>query len=84
MTTTYEVIAKTGNSNTPSVTFGNLAYIHARAVSDILGEAYRDIAIICEQTGEVAYNHYWSDDFFCKQDTQLGAVQKVMMLLMER
>ena len=84
MTTTYEVIAKTGNSNSATVTLGNLPFMHATAVADILGKAYRDIAIICEQTGEVAHNHYWSDDFFAKQDTQLGAVQKAMMFVMDR
>lgn len=84
METTYEVIAKTANGNDASVTLGNLAFMHASAVAVILSEAYRDIAIVCEQTGEVAYNHYWSSEFFNKKDTQLGAVQKAMLFLINR
>jgi hypothetical protein len=49
----------------------------------MLGYAFRQIDIICDQTGQVAYNHYKSPDWFARYDTEMEAIQKVVLFLAE-
>ena len=60
MKTTYTVTAKSLDHKNLSISFGDLSRFCATAVAEILGCGFRNIDIICDQTGEVAYNHYKS------------------------
>lgn len=79
MKTTYEVIAS--NSTSFDVTFHDLGACRAKAVADMLDDAFRDIRIICEQTGEVMHNHYTSVDWYRPHTTEECAVATVKKYL---
>ena len=79
--TTYEVTARNDNF---SVTFHNLGACAANSVKAILEKAFRDISIACEQTGEIAYNHYYDLGWFSAQDTELCAIAEVKRWLASR
>lgn len=84
MKTTYTVTAKSLDYKNLVVSFGELSCLSAISVSEILGYAFRQIDIICDQTGEVAYNHYKSPDWFTRHDTEIEAIQKVVLFLAEK
>lgn len=83
MKTTYTVTAKSLDHKNLTVSFGDLSCLAAKTVSEILGYAFRQIDIICDQTGEVAYNHYKSPDWFARYDTEMEAIQKVVLFIAE-
>lgn len=60
---TYSVIAD--NCNSPRITYEvkGLAKNAAKFLAEHLGQAFRKVDVICEQTGEVVYNMYYNDDF---------------------
>lgn len=81
-TTTYSVTAN--NCKGMSVTFSRLGCLTAKTVAEILSYAFRDLQVVCDQTGEVAYNHYKSPDWFARYDTEMEAIQKVVLFIAER
>lgn len=83
MKTTYTVTAKSLDYKNLVVSFGDLSCLGAKTVAEMLGYAFPQIDIICDQTGEVAYNHYKSPDWFARYDTEMAAIQKVVLFLAE-
>ena len=76
--TTYKVIAD--NCNTcPKITYerGGLTKNTARFVATNLSQAFRRVDVLCEQTGEVMYNIYYSDDFIRPDFCELTAISVV-------
>jgi hypothetical protein len=63
MFTTYSVSAD--NCNSPKITYEvkELSSKSALFLANHLAEAFRDVRVICEQTGEVMFNIYYNDDF---------------------
>ena len=63
MPTTYSV--KADNCNSPKITYEaqGLAAKSALFLANHLSEAFRNVEVICEQTGEIAYQFYYNDDF---------------------
>ena len=84
MKTTYTVTAKSLDYKNLTVSFGDLSCLKAKTVAEMLGYAFRQIDIVCDQTGEVAYNHYKSPDWFARYDTEMEAIQKVVLFIAER
>ena len=60
---TYSV--KADNCNAPKITYevNGLAAKSALFLANHLAEGFRDVRVICEQTGEVMFNIYYNDDF---------------------
>ena len=60
---TYSV--KADNCNAPKITYEvkELAAKSALFLANHLVEAFRSVDVVCEQTGEVAYQFYYNDDF---------------------
>ena len=59
--THYQVVAY---SNGMSVTFERLGACAATSVKDILSHGFRDVRIVNGETGEILYNHYFSEEWF--------------------
>ena len=62
MLTTYVVNAS--NCNAPKITYEvkGLAEKSALFLANHLAEAFRSVEVVCEQTGEIAYQSYYNDD----------------------
>lgn len=75
----YQVIAS--NTTSFEVTFHRLGACRAKAVAEILGEAFRDLRIVSEETGEVMWNEYRSSDWFAPLLSEMGAVNAVKIYL---
>lgn len=60
---TYSV--KADNCNAPKITYEvkGLAAKSALFLANHLVEAFRNVEVVCEQTGELTYNVYYNDDF---------------------
>ena len=60
---TYSV--KADNCNAPKITYEvkGLASKSALFLAKHLTEAFRSVEVVCEQTGEIAYQTYYNDDF---------------------
>ena len=60
---TYSV--KADNCNAPKITYEvkELATKSALFLANHLVEAFRSVEVVCEQTGEIAYQFYYNDDF---------------------
>ena len=63
MPTTYSV--KADNCNSLKITYEvqGLAAKSALFLANHLSEAFRNVEVVCEQTGEIAYQFYYNDDF---------------------
>ena len=63
MLTTYSVSAD--NCNSPKITYEvkNLTAKSALFLANHLAEGFRDVTVICEQTGDIMFNMYYNDDF---------------------
>lgn len=75
----YQVIAS--NTTSFEVTFRRLGACRAKAVAEILGEAFRDLRIVSEETGEVMWNEYRSSDWFAPSTTEMGAINTAKVYL---
>lgn len=84
MKTTYTVTAKSLDYKNLSVSFGDLPHLYATTVAKVLGYGFRQIDIVCDQTGEVAYNHYKSPDWFSPIESEMAVIQKVVLFLAEK
>ena len=71
MLTTYSVSAD--NCNSPKITYEvkGLPAKSALFLANHLAEGFRDVRVICEQTGEVMFNIYYNDDFRKPSMTEL-------------
>ena len=63
MPTTYTVSAD--NCNAPRLTYEvkGLAEKSALFLANHLTEGFRDVKVVCDQTGEVMFSIYYNDDF---------------------
>ena len=63
MLTTYVVTAN--NCNTPKITYevNGLSEKSALFLANHLVEAFRQVDVICEQTGEIMFSVYYNDNF---------------------
>ena len=63
MLTTYTVSAD--NCNAPRITYEikGLTEKSALFLANHLAEGFRDVKVVCEQTGEIMFNIYYNDDF---------------------
>ena len=63
MLTTYSVSAD--NRNSPKITYEvkGLSAKSALFLANHLAEGFRDVTVVCEQTGEIMFNIYYNDDF---------------------
>jgi hypothetical protein len=84
MKTTYTVTAKSFDYKNLTVSFSDLHLNGAMAVAEMLGCGFRNIEVVCDQTGEVVYNHYKSPDWFVHIESEMTAIQKVVLFLAER
>ena len=75
----YQVIAS--NTTSFEVTFRRLGACRAKAVAEILGEGFRDLRIVSEETGEVMWNEYRSGDWFAPLLSEKGAVKMAKVYL---
>lgn len=74
MSTTYTVSAD--NCNSPKITYEvkGLTAKSALFLAQNLSEGFRDVKVVCEETGEVMYSLYYNDDF-CKTNlTELECI----------
>lgn len=71
---TYEITAQT--HQTPNISYKrpNLTEHQAHRVISILSTAIREACIICEQTGEVMCNYYYSDEWFTPLKSPVAAL----------
>ena len=57
----------TATNNSFSVTFTHQGAIMAQAIANLLSKAFREVQIIDEYSGEIMYNHYFSEEW-CKHE----------------
>lgn len=67
----------TATNDSFSVTFANCGAIMAQAIADLLSKAFREIQIINEYSGEIMYNHYFSQDWWNKEISETEAINMV-------
>lgn len=80
--THYQVIAY-GNLGM-SVTFERLSACAATSVKDILSRGFRDVRIVNGETGEIMYNHYFSEEWFPRTSTEEDAISMAKSFLTNR
>lgn len=80
--TTYSVTAR--NCRGMSVTFSNLGCLTAKSVAEILSYAFRDLEVVCDQTGEIMYNIYKDLEWYHATNTEEGAIKEVKLFLASR
>lgn len=75
----YHIIAETYESK-PSITFSydGLTERQTRAAIKCLSTAFRKITVTNNETGEVIYDHYESDEIFCPTETPTEAIDAFM------
>lgn len=74
----YSVSADTCENPKITVEYKGLSMDKARQVAMALEGAFRKVDVICEQTGEVMYNVYYSSEYYNKGYTcsdALGVVE---------
>lgn len=81
-TTHYQVVAY-GNLGM-SVTFDRLGACTATSVKDILSHGFRDVRIVNGETGEILYNHYFSEEWFPRTSTEEDAISMAKSFLANR
>ena len=81
MLVTYQVIADNGNM--PKITYEvrGLAKNSAMFLAEHLSQAFRDVRVICEDTGEVMYNLYYNDDFKKTRMTEVACLDHAQAIL---
>ena len=81
METTYRVEAS--NCNSPRITFEveGLTDKASKFLVENLSLAFRDVRIICEQTGEIMYSVYYNDEFKKTSMTEAKCLEIVTNIL---
>lgn len=79
---TFTISVESGNSYPGIKTeFHGATIEDLRRAIDITHEAFRIVEVICEQTGEVYYNCYTSEDLFIATDTYGSVIDRISRLL---
>ena len=78
---TYKVEAN--NCNSPRITFeaGGLTDKASKFLAENLSQAFRDVRVTCEQTGEIMYSVYYSEDFKRTKMTEVECLEIVTNVL---
>lgn len=66
------------------IVFKGKSFCMANTIAFMLMEAFRDVKIVDDSTGEVMFSHYESADLFRACKTQSMAICNVMTALAER
>lgn len=77
----YSVSADTCESPKITVEYKGLSMEKAKHIAMILEGAFRKVDVICEQTGEVMYNVYYSSEYFEKCHScsdALGVIEELI------
>lgn len=56
--------------------YEGLGLFLALSVAEILGEAFRSIEVMNEETGELVYHCYYSDEVFLRRRTEGQAIER--------
>ena len=78
---TYQIIAN--NCNSPKITceIDGQAVRSAKFLAENLSRAFRDVRVICEQTGEIVYSFYYNDDFKKQSLDEISCLATIKSLL---
>ena len=81
MLTTYTVSAD--NCNAPRITceIKGQTDRSAKFLAENLSRAFRDVRVICEQTGEVMYSFYYNDDFKKSTMSQIDCLATICQIV---
>ena len=81
MEITYKVEAN--NCNSPRITceITGQAENSARFLAENLSRAFRDVRVICEQTGEIMYSVYYNDDFKKSTMSQIDCLATICQII---
>lgn len=66
------------------ISFKGKSFCMANSIAFMLIEAFREVKIVDDTTGEVMYSHYESADLFRARKTQSTVICNVMTMLAER
>lgn len=79
---TFTISVESGNSY-PSIRteFHGASISDIRRAIEIAHEAFRIVEVVCEQTGEVYYNCYTSEDLFIAVDDYGSVIDRISRLL---
>lgn len=79
---TFTISVESGNSY-PSIKteFHGASITDIRRAIEIAHEAFRIVEVVCEQTGEVYYNCYTSEDLFIATDSYGSVIDRISILL---
>ena len=77
---TYQVLAD--NCNMPKITYqvNGLTAKSALVCAENLSEAFRDVRVICEQTGEIMCNVYFNDGFKKTTLTEVEVIEAMQKI----
>ena len=80
---TYSVSAN--NCNSPKITFemGGLTKNNVKYVTSVLRDAFRQVRVTCEQTGEIMYDIYYNDDMFPTTFKEVEAIALIQTMFSE-
>lgn len=80
--TPYNIKADNYNSR-PKIVFEykSLTEKQMRYAVKCLATAFRKVEVISNETGEVIYDHYESDEIFCPSFTETEAIDNFMMFM---
>lgn len=77
---TYSVTLCNREAKAIEMRLSNLTYEQASKIVFVATDAFRDIEVINEETGEVALNSYANDEFFERTVDYGNAIDRIMMI----
>jgi hypothetical protein len=77
---TYSITLCNREANSIEMHLSNLNYEQAAKIAYVSADVFRDMEIINEETGEVAFNSYANDEFFEKKTDYGNAIDRIMMI----
>ena len=76
----YSVTLCNREANSIEVRLSSLNYDQASRIVFIATDAFRDIEVVNEETGEIALNSYANDEFFERTIDYGNAIDRIMMI----
>ena len=78
---TYKV--EVNNCNSPKITCEIVGQPSksAKFLAENLSRAFRDVRVICEQTGEIVYSFYYNDDFKKSTMSQIDCLATICQIV---
>ena len=81
MSSTYSIYAENYNTNSLTANFKNVPADLVEPCVEILNGGFRNVEVVDDETGEVAYQFYRGEDFFEPETTAGAAFDEVNELL---